>query len=528
MDKMKNIISIYPSHDASICVMTEGKFRVFEVERLLKERFASLLDKENYEEIFDDLKKIIMKECHVDSFDICYALHLRKKHKKYLSKIFGIKEFIDTYHHESHAACSFYQSPFHEALVVSYDGGGYDGYDDNMGFFNIYHAKRDSIERVQRIKIDLGTSYGLVGVPISEIHKRQRALGRDFLTFAGKIMGLVAYGQIKKPWVLRLKKFYKDTKSLEDPKFYKTLSLHLRTNAGYDTFSKQKSYDLAASSQLAFEEIFFEETDGYFEKYKDLPICLAGGCALNVILNQKIRDKFPNRDLFIPPNPSDCGLSFGMIALHEKPPEAVDLTYAGMPILDRSELPSYVGRYNARKIELDELAKLLHEGKIIGVMHGNSEHGPRALGNRSILCDPGLSHMKDTLNAKVKFREWFRPFAPVVRAENVNHYFDFNGESRFMSYSPKVKSFWIDHLPAIVHQDGTARVQTVTEGQNKFLYDVLGEFKKLSGYDVLLNTSFNIRGKPILTTIEDAIEVLEETEIDAVLIENYLFTRKQS
>lgn len=531
MDKisMKNVISIYASHDASVCVMTsDGKFRVFEAERLLKKRFASLIANESYKDTYDKLKNMITKECGVDSFDTCYYLHLTEKHKLYLKEIFKIKEFKETYHHESHAACSFYQSTFDEALVISYDGGGYDGEEDMMGFFNIYHVKRGQpIERIYRTNLDLGSAYGLMGMPISEIHK-DKTKGGDFLTFAGKLMGLVAYGNVIKKWQKPLEKFYRhDSHNVGAKKaFYDNLTKRLYEHVNISSFSKQKSYDLAATSQWVFEKIFFKETDGYFGKHTGLPICLAGGCALNVVLNQKIKERYADREIFIPPNPSDCGLSFGMIALHEMPQQAVDLTYAGMSILDIDELPAYVKKYNARKIELAELACLLYKGKIIGVMHGNSEHGPRALGNRSILCNPGIEHMKDTLNAKVKFREWFRPFAPVVRAESVSRYFDFKGETRYMSYSPKVKPLWTHYLSAIVHKDGTARVQTITEEQNKFLYDILGEFKALSGYDVLINTSFNIRGNPILTTVKDAIEVLEETEIDAVLINGYLFDSK--
>lgn len=519
-----NILSIYPSHDASVSVMTDKGYRVFELERLLKDRFASLLSYDGYEEVYNELKKIIIKECGVDSFDICYYLHLNEAHKNCLTNIFKINEFQEVYHHESHAACSFYQSSFDEALVVSCDGGGYDGYDDNMGFFNIYLAKRNEpLKRLKRINIDMGTSYGLMGVNISEIYKSSKTLGRSFLTFAGKLMGLAAYGKVRTDWVKPIEQYYKNTKNIMDPKCASFLGSYINERTSFNCFSGQESYDLAATSQFVFEKIFIEETSECFDEYEELPVCLSGGCALNVILNQKLKNSFKDRELFIPPNPNDCGLSFGMIALKQRPQEAVNLTYSGMPILDIDELSDYVSKYNAKQINVTDLAKLLYEGKIIGFMQGNSEHGPRALGNRSILCNPGFAHMKDTLNAKIKFREWFRPFAPVVRQHNVGRYFDFTGEAPYMSFSPKVKDNWLDKLPAIVHQDNTARVQTITEQQNKFLYDLLGEFEALSGYDVLLNTSFNIKGKPILTTIEDAINVLETTEISAVIINGYFF-----
>ena len=165
------------------------------------------------------------------------------------------------------------------------------------------------------------------------------------------------------------------------------------------------------------------------------------------------------------------------------------------------------------------------EGKIIGVARGRSEHGPRALGNRSIICNPAIPEMKDTLNEKVKHREWYRPFAPVVRLEDVSKYFEWQRESRWMSFCPKVREEWREKLSAITHIDGTARVQTVTREQNEWLYDLLTEFEKQSGIGVLLNTSFNVDGKPILSTIRDAFSILEKTEMDGLIIQNYYFKK---
>ena len=133
--------------------------------------------------------------------------------------------------------------------------------------------------------------------------------------------------------------------------------------------------------------------------------------------------------------------------------------------------------------------------------------------------------MKDILNAKVKFREWFRPFAPVVRLEEVDKYFEFSGESEFMSFAPKVKEDYREKLASITHIDNTARVQTITKDQNKYLYELISEIDKLKGIGVILNTSFNIKGKPILTKIEEAIHVLETTELDYLLIEGFLFKK---
>jgi len=231
--------------------------------------------------------------------------------------------------------------------------------------------------------------------------------------------------------------------------------------------------------------------------------------------------------VFVPVNPNDCGLSFGMLALQEPPATKVKITYNGFGILDSAELPNYVSKYNAAKIGTKALARMIHAGKIVGVMRGNSECGARALGNRSILCNPAIADMKEVLNSKVKFREFYRPFAPMVKAQDANKYFIFEGESEFMSYAPEVRIEYKTKMPSVVHADGTARLQTVTEEQNDFIYELLCRMEAINGIGVLLNTSFNVRGYPILTTIADALEVLNTTGLDAVYIEGYLFEKKK-
>ena len=158
----------------------------------------------------------------------------------------------------------------------------------------------------------------------------------------------------------------------------------------------------------------------------------------------------------------------------------------------------------------------------MGLVYGDSEVGPRALGNRSIVCDPNIADMKDILNSKVKFREWYRPFAPFCKKEEADQWFETRNfdNLEYMSYAPKVK---VDTLPSITHVDGTARLQTVTEESHPHFYELLTEFGKISETNVLLNTSFNIRGFPILSTIEDALYALNNTQMDYVVIENYLF-----
>jgi carbamoyltransferase len=288
----------------------------------------------------------------------------------------------------------------------------------------------------------------------------------------------------------------------------------------------QTSWDVAKTSQIAFENVFMEIVNPFLKKYSKLPLLLTGGCALNILLNTKLYYEL-NRDVFIPPNPNDCGIASGMLLLHMKPRQAVDLTYSGIPILDKNTLMMICeNQYNVKPIDTNTILNDLVLGKIIGVVRGNSEHGPRALGNRSIICDPSHPEMKDILNAKVKNREWYRPFAPVCRLEDVSKYFNFSGESRWMSFCPEVRDEWKEKLTSITHVDGTARVQTVTREQNEWLYDLLTEFEKLTGVGVLLNTSFNINGKPLLSTYKDALHVFKNTQMDRLILENYYIINK--
>jgi carbamoyltransferase len=162
--------------------------------------------------------------------------------------------------------------------------------------------------------------------------------------------------------------------------------------------------------------------------------------------------------------------------------------------------------------------KVIKDGKIVGCAHDNSELGPRALGNRSIICRPD-PEMKDILNAKIKFREWFRPFAPVCRLEDKDKYFDNAFESPFMSFAPTVKSKYRNSLKSITHVDNTARLQTVTKKQHSFLYNVLCEMEAQGMIPVILNTSFNIKGKPILTRYSSAFEALETTQLDYIFLD---------
>lgn len=431
------------------------------------------------------------------------------------------QQHIHCLHHLSHASGCFYQSPFEEAIVFTMDGGG------NDGVFLAFHCVRGQEPKyIKEFYYDLGYPYMLFGQYLMDI-KKEVDLSEGNLVYSGKVMGLVSYGKAREDWLPHFINFYK---SRPWSFTYRQLLDNLSKEIGV-TFDDNKrltgqvAYDVAATSQRAFEEVMLECIRFTMQDYPNLPIGLSGGCALNILANTRVKKEI-GREVFIGPGPSDCGIALGMMLSYLKPAVAYDATYSGLELLDKHSLSQQLVQlqlsYQVERGSIVKLAHLIAQGRIIGVARGRSEHGPRALGNRSIICNPAIASMKDILNAKVKHREWYRPFAPIVREHDVDKYFEWMGESRWMSFAPNVREEFKTVLPSITHVDGTARVQTVTRDQNPFIFDLISEVANLTGIGVLLNTSFNVDGKPILSTVRDALQILQATDIDGVLIEDTL------
>ena len=432
-------------------------------------------------------------------------------------KIIPANEYIiDESHHSAHAYGSFAQSPYQKALIISFDGGS------NDGFFNLYIGEKGKdLVNLINFGIDLGSHYHLIGLFCEEVRNY------NVLTASGKVLGLQSYGKIREEWKEPLKKLFTYPvpywHNLEIKK--KTLSDEIGIEFdGENKLKGEEGNDFARTAQEVFEEVFFEKVDEIVREY-NLPIVLTGGCALNIVLNTKVKERY-GLPVFVAPNSNDSGLSVGLLCKHFKPTNVIDVTYKGIDVLDKFILLEEVENRNARLADMSVMVNDLVENKIIGVVQGNSEHGPRSLGNRSIICSPMHVDMKDILNSKVKHREWFRPFAPIVRLEDVSEYFEWEGESRWMNFCPLVKEAYKSKIPAVTHVDGTARVQTVTREQNQLMYDLLTLFKERTGIGVLVNTSFNVDGKPILSSYKDAFKIFDKTQLDRLYLDNYYFTNK--
>ena len=516
---MKNLVSIFAGHDANITFYNADKdeYHLIELERLVKKRYFRLhVDNspEYQKEILTLCQEIAEKDWGIKNDYEAVLISSDGFIQVDPREIFNTQKVTTVArHHQTHAAAAFYLSPFKQALIVSYDGGGDDGH------FNVYAANQGEIKLLKNIKSDFGGGYLLCGSMIREVAEKSK----HQLALSGKLMGLCGYGKTNYDMVQAFEEFFFD-RDYEKLSNWTNLPLKNIKNPWKNpldnwVFEGQDGYDIAATAQAGFEDAFFSVLDKYDT---DIPLIITGGCALNVLVNEKVKQYY-NREVFVPPNPHDGSLSLGHMLIYNPPSRKIDITYQGLPLVDKNDLEQFVKEYNAKKITKADIAKLIKDGNIIGLVYGDSEVGPRALGNRSIVCDPNIPDMKDILNSKVKFREWYRPFAPFCKKEDAHKYFDSPNfdNLEYMSYAPRVK---VDTLPSITHVDGTARLQTVTEESHSHFYELLTEFGKLSDTNVLLNTSFNIRGYPILSTIEDALYALENTEMDYVVIEDYLFT----
>jgi carbamoyltransferase len=544
------ILAINGYHDASVTFVDRNdQIRIFEYERFCKKRYGVYRQR-------DDNTSIGTNEEIRNRFLNYIKIHLKEKPKtilyteldyediEYLKKHFPNTEFFRMGHHMSHCAGAYFESGFVNALAISLDGGGLDyqsGNDLALRSYSVYKFMNGESETIAHTNFNRGEYvfnpgiYGAFGYYVSEIKKECDDNGKsqkNALPYAGKIMGLAAYGKVRDEWIPAITNFYK-YHPVDHWTQYDSIENKLINEIGIDLFENcfkgQDSYDLAATNQHVFEELCFEYVKPFIEKY-NLDVVFSGGCALNVLFNQKLAEYLNSKNLklYVPPYPGDCGLSFGHIVSFTST-RCKPSVYCGIDIMDRDKLIDYYDVYHSKNkvkfYQIGDIIDLIKDGKIGGVIQGYSEVGPRALGNRSIICDPSIADMKDILNAKVKFREWFRPFAPVCREEDKNIYFENPYPSEYMSYAPKVREEYQSLLPAITHEDGTARLQTVTKDQHSLFYDILTELNKRNHISVIMNTSFNIKGKPILTTLEDAFYVLENTELDFLIVENFLFTK---
>ena len=493
------------------------------------------------------LKPIIQDPSRINLFfqDI-KKLYENENIEKYIRKKLKFKKKIDfVNHHLCHLASAYYVSKFKNSLVTSYDGVG----EFNSALFG--HASNGKI-RIFHDKNVFPDSLGLFYSAITFY------LGWKHHCDEGIIMGLAPYGnpyakvnKLKFSYIQLFRKMIKQDR--KDPLSYMINRDWISYNRVRDkwvsdlfikTFGKKREFshklkqhhkNIAAALQLRLEEIVLSQLSFLKKKFRAEHLCIAGGVGLNCSLNGKISEKKIFKKIFIQPASGDSGVAVGAaLVSYFKYNKNMNKKFNDSPYLGYVEksnnikkiLDNNKAKYSYRGDKIyEDTAKFLYKGKVVGWFQGQAEFGPRALGNRSILCKPFPTNMKDHLNKNVKFREVFRPFAPSVLEENLHEYFNINQKSEHMLIACKVKKNKKKAVPAVVHVDDTCRVQSVSKNKNERFWKLISEFKKLSNIPVLLNTSFNIKGQPIVNDIEDALKCFKKYKIDILVVDKYLIKK---
>jgi carbamoyltransferase len=324
-------------------------------------------------------------------------------------------------------------------------------------------------------------------------------------------------------------------KVMTNQKFAKLFGIEPRKR---DKKAEQIHYDIGASAQKVLEEILLKMVNHVYSKTKIKNLCLGGGVALNGVANYRILKEGPFDNVHIPPSPGDAGSAVGcaqyLYHIHHKNQRVIEQDQSKVILENVYVGPSYTDDeiklfldskgITYEKLETRDLiaktAKLIADGNIVGWYQGKMEWGPRALGCRSILADPRKAEMKDILNEKIKHREAFRPFAPSVLEEHVSEYFDIDRTSPYMLMVAPIKK--PQDIPAVTHVDGTGRLQTVHKNANPMYYDLINEFYKITKVPVIINTSMNVMGEPIVNTPNEAYQMIVKTDMDYIVMGNYL------
>jgi carbamoyltransferase len=483
-------------------------------------------------------------------------LDLRKTIRAELPELRRDCEILFTAHHQAHAASAFYPSPFDSAAILTIDGVG--------EWATTTIGRGDSLEIKMLEELRFPHSLGLLYSAFTDY------CGFRINSGEYKLMGLAPYGEPKFADVIRreLIEIKADGSFRLNLNYFNFLAGTTMTNEEFHRLFggpprapeekiTQRHMDVARSIQLVTEEIMVLLVRHAREITGEKNLCLAGGVALNCVANGIIlREKIFER-MWIQPAAGDAGGALGAALAawfadnkNRRVADPTDSMQASLlgPEFSDDEIEKVLRGHDAvfQKMEksalMDFTARLLEAEKVIGWFQGRMEFGPRALGNRSILGDARSAKMQSVMNLKVKFRESFRPFAPIVRRERVADYFELNEESPYMllvapvkkelrrEISPDIEGFdrlkeIRSTLPAITHVDFSARIQTVERESNPLLYDLLRRFEQATGCGVLVNTSFNVRGEPIVCTPDDAYRCLMNTEMDYLVIGSFVIER---
>ena len=437
-------------------------------------------------------------------------------------------------HHLSHAASAFLPSPFEEAAILTADGVG----EWSTLTVGTGHGSKIKIEKEIQYPDSLGLLYTAFTV----------FLGFHSHGGEGKTMGMAGYGEPRfEKQMYELIHVFPDGSFRLNQKYFSYRHGDKMWNKYFEALFgsprqpgepvEQRHYDIAASLQKVVEDILIGIARQLQNQTKMKNLCLAGGVTLNCVANAKMLEQTDFQDIFVQPAAGDAGGSVGSAlyishCMHNHPRQSpMHHAFLGPQFSDREVYKAIraSGFENVRKLSeeelLPEVARHIWENKTVGWFSGRMEFGPRALGGRSILANPCNDGIKQIINDKIKKREPFRPFAPLVLEEKANEYFHLSVKSPYMLLAPQVRAEKKSVLPAITHVDGTARVQTVDQDSHPRLRKLIQEFAKLSGVSVLLNTSFNRNGEPVVCLPEHALRCFMESKMDVLVLEDYILVK---
>ncbi|HVV69408.1 MAG TPA: carbamoyltransferase C-terminal domain-containing protein [Gammaproteobacteria bacterium] len=562
------------THDTSVCLMKDNQeIFAIEEERLTRIKHNMVLDPNKYtieeqgQHFNGEIEKFtlaVREEKYMRSINYCLDaanMDFSQIDNIVISSLYNDLPFRHKAcfinHHLAHAASAFYPSPFANAAILVLDGYGTytDGKSECMMFAQgnnnriqvfdtvVGYSDFTEAEKISRLKDthiifknSLGVFYQNITILIGLGHFGE-----------GKTMGLASYGE-DRPELNIIREYIQlcsDGQISIDNRSIFNLCKNMIADAKVSCNSGQlfKLYaDLAFKHQQLLEEMIIHSCKYLYRVTGEKNICLAGGVALNGVANYKILSSTPFEKIFVQPAAGDNGISIGC-AMHGMyklagHPRSTEKRKLFSPYLGKVYKPQEIElAINSFSLNLDEqeleenacflAAKLISEGKIVAWFNGASEIGPRALGNRSILADPRRSEIRDVINYYVKRREGFRPFAPAVIAEYCQEYFELANNSPHMLLVAPVKKGKRFTIPAVTHVDGSARVQTVHRELNPIFFELIQHFYRLTGVPLLLNTSFNGKGEPIVETPEDAIRCFLENNIDYLFLNGRIFSKAE-
>ena len=563
----------YGGHDTSACITIKGKV----IAACEQERYDYIKHSRNFpmEAINDCLKiaKLKLNDIDLISFSNDPYLQIKEKYIKlainnndrvnflindierikklsetenFLRKKLNFKKKIDfNEHHLCHLASTFYPSGFNKSLIISYDGIGEihsalfaignknkikvihqeNKYPDSLGL--IYTAI--TFHLGWKIYCDEGIIMGLA--PYGNSKAKLRNSNKRYIDFFREIIKIDDKDPLKyiinKDWI----DYHKVRNKWVSDKFNKVFGKKRKPRSNISSHHK----NIAAALQDRLEEIVLYQLKILKKRTKSNFLCISGGVGLNCSLNGKIEKSKLFKKIFVQPASGDAGVAYGTcLYSHSKYHKNFKFKknydfYLGSRTskkeIKRILIKKKINFKDYKNEIFLQTAKLISQGKIIGWYQGAAEFGPRALGNRSILCKPFPEKMRDHINKNVKFREYFRPFAPAVLYENLYDFFSIKQSSPHMLIACKVKKSKKKFIPAVVHVDESCRAQSVSKDLNLNFWKLINEFKKITGIPVLLNTSFNIKGQPIVNSPKDAIDCFRKYKKDYLIMDTFLIKK---